>query len=98
MSQPTIVRTNTAELYDAYVMKNYNRPPVTLVRGQGVTVWDDTGREYLDFTSGVAVAAPGHCHPAWGGAGRRQAGELIHVSNLVRHPNQGELARRLGQR
>src|SRR5258708_276176 len=97
MSQPTIVRTNTAELYDAYVMKNYGRPPLTLVRGQGVLVWDDTGREYLDFTSGVAVAALGHCHPVWVEAIRRQAGELIHVSNLFRHPNQGELARRLVQ-
>lgn len=98
MSQPAIVRTNTAELYDAYVMKNYGRPPLTLVRGLGVAVWDDTGREYLDFTSGVAVAALGHCHPVWVEAVRRQAGELIHVSNLFRHPNQGELARRLVQR
>jgi acetylornithine/N-succinyldiaminopimelate aminotransferase len=97
MSLPSIVRTNTAELYDAYVMKNYGRPPLTLVRGQGVSVWDDTGREYLDFTSGVAVAALGHCHPVWVEAVRRQAGELIHVSNLFRHPNQGELARRLVQ-
>jgi acetylornithine/N-succinyldiaminopimelate aminotransferase len=97
MSQPSIVRTNTAELYDAYVMKNYARAPLTLVRGQGVSVWDDTGREYLDFTSGVAVAALGHCHPVWVEAIRRQAGELIHISNLFRHPNQGELARRLVQ-
>ena len=97
MNQPAIVRANTAELYDAYVMKSYGRPPLTLVRGQGVTVWDDTGREYLDFTSGVAVAALGHCHPVWVEAIRRQAGELIHVSNLFRHPNQGELARRLVQ-
>ncbi len=57
MSPPSIVRTNTAELYDAYVMKNYARASLTLVRGQGVSVWDDAGREYLDFTSGVAVAA-----------------------------------------
>lgn len=97
MNQPTIVRSNAAELYDAYVMKNYGRPPLTLVRGQGVTVWDDTGRDYLDFTSGVAVSALGHCHPVWVEAIRRQAGELIHVSNLFRHPNQGELARRLVQ-
>jgi len=97
MSLPSIVRTNTAELYDAYVMKNYGRAPLTLVRGQGVSVWDDTGREYLDFTSGVAVAALGHCHPVWVEAVRRQAGELIHVSNLFRHPNQGELARRIVQ-
>lgn len=97
MSQPSIVRTNTAELYDAYVMRNYARAPLTLVRGQGVSVWDDAGREYLDFTSGVAVAALGHCHPVWVEAIRRQAGELIHVSNLFRHPNQGELARRIVQ-
>jgi acetylornithine/N-succinyldiaminopimelate aminotransferase len=95
MSTPSIVRTNTAELYDAYVMKNYARAPLTLVRGQGVSVWDDTGKEYLDFTSGVAVAALGHCHPVWVEAIRRQAGELIHVSNLFRNPNQGELARRI---
>jgi len=97
MSLPTIVRTNTAELYDAYVMKNYGRASLTIVRGAGVSVWDDTGREYLDFTSGVAVAALGHCHPVWVEAVRRQAGELIHCSNLFRNPNQGELARRLVQ-
>ena len=97
MNPPSIVRTNTAELYDAYVMKSYARSPLTLVRGQGVSVWDDTGREYLDFTSGVAVSALGHCHPAWVAAVRHQAGELIHTSNLFRHPLQGELARRLVQ-
>lgn len=94
---PTIVRTNTAELYDAYVMKNFPRAPLTLVRGQGVRAWDDTGREYLDFSSGIAVNALGHCHPVWVEAIRRQAGELIHVSNLYRNPNYGELARRLVQ-
>jgi acetylornithine/N-succinyldiaminopimelate aminotransferase len=93
----TIVRTNTAELYDAYVMKNYNRAPLTLVRGQGITAWDDTGKSYIDFSSGVAVNALGHCHPVWVEAIRRQAGELVHTSNLYRHPNQGELARRLVQ-
>lgn len=97
MSQPSIVRTNTAELYDAYVMKNYAKAPLTLVRGQGVSVWDDAGREYMDFTSGIAVAALGHCHPVWVEAIRRQAGELIHVGNIFRNPNQGELARRLVQ-
>ncbi|MBI3887078.1 MAG: acetylornithine/succinylornithine family transaminase [Opitutae bacterium] len=95
MNQPGIVRTSTAELYDAYVMKNYNRAAITLVRGQGVLAWDDTGREYLDFTSGIAVSALGHCHPAWVAAIRHQAGELIHTSNVFRNPLQGELARRL---
>ena len=97
MSQPSIVRTNTAELYDAYVMRNFARAPLTIVRGEGVWAWDDTGRKYLDLVSGIAVNALGHCHPAWVEAIRRQAGELVHCSNLYRNPNYGELARRLVQ-
>lgn len=95
MTAPAIVRTSTAELYDAHVMKNYARSPLTLVRGRGTQVWDDAGNSYLDFTSGIAVSALGHCHPHWVASVQRQAGELIHVSNLFRNPNQGELARRL---
>ena len=94
---PSIVRTSTAELYDANVLKNYARPAVTLVRGRGTQVWDDAGNCYLDFTSGIAVSALGHCHPHWVNAIQRQAGELIHVSNLFRNPQQGELARRIVQ-
>lgn len=95
MNSPPIVRTSTAEHYDAHVMKNYARPAITLVRGRGTQVWDDAGTCYLDFTSGIAVSALGHCHPQWVAAVQRQAGELIHVSNLFRNPHQGELARRL---
>ena len=86
---------DTAALYDDYVLKNYGRPPLTLVRGEGAHVWDDTGKRYLDFTTGIAVNALGHCHPRWVAAVRAQAGELIHVSNLFRNPNQAQLARRL---
>ena len=93
--QPTFVRTSTADLYDAHVLKNYARAALTLVRGRGALVWDDQGRQYLDFTSGIAVSALGHCHPHWVAALQRQAGELIHTSNLFRNPNQAELARRL---
>ncbi len=93
-----ITRTHTADLYDAHVMKNYGRAPLTLVRGVGTQVWDDEGKAYWDFTSGIAVSALGHCHPHWVAEIRRQAGELIHTSNLFRNPNQGELARRLVQR
>jgi acetylornithine/N-succinyldiaminopimelate aminotransferase len=98
MTAPSIVRTSTAELYDAHVLKNYARPSVTLVRGRGTQVWDDAGNCYLDFTSGIAVSALGHCHPRWVAAVQRQAAELIHVSNLFRNPQQGELARRIVQR
>ena len=92
---PPISRGSAAELYDAHVLRNYPRAPLTLVRGSGSTVWDDQGSAYLDFSSGIAVSSLGHCHPHWVAAVRRQAGELIHTSNLFRHPNQGELARRL---
>ncbi len=92
---PALIQTSAAEFYDAYVVKSYARASLTLVRGSGVHVWDDQGRRYLDFTSGIAVSSIGHCHPRWVAAVRRQAGELIHASNLFRTPGQGELARRL---
>jgi acetylornithine aminotransferase/acetylornithine/N-succinyldiaminopimelate aminotransferase len=92
---PSIVRSSAAELYDAHVLKNYPRAPLTLVRGRGSKVWDDQGNAYLDFSSGIAVSSLGHCHPHWVAAVQRQAAELNHTSNLFRHPNQGELARRL---
>lgn len=94
---PSIHRTSTADLYDAHVLKNYARAALTLVRGRGSLVWDDQGRQFLDFTSGIAVSALGHCHPHWVAAVQRQAAELIHTSNLFRNPNQAELARRLVQ-
>jgi acetylornithine/N-succinyldiaminopimelate aminotransferase len=93
--EPAIVRGSAAELYDAHVLRNYPRAPVTLVRGRGTKVWDDQGNAYLDFSSGIAVSSLGHCHPHWVAAIQRQAAELNHTSNLFRHPNQGELARRL---
>jgi acetylornithine aminotransferase/acetylornithine/N-succinyldiaminopimelate aminotransferase len=92
---PQLVRSSAAELYDAHVLKNYPRAALTLVRGSGTRVWDDQGRAYLDFSSGIAVSSIGHCHPHWVAAVQRQAAELIHVSNLFRNPNQGELARRI---
>jgi acetylornithine/N-succinyldiaminopimelate aminotransferase len=97
MNEP-FSRSSAADLYDAHVMKNYSRQALTLVRGSGTRVWDDQGNVYLDFTSGIAVNALGHCHPDWVAAVRQQAGELIHVSNLFRHPVQAELARRLVDR
>jgi len=93
--RPSIEQSATAALYEQYVMGNYARPALSLVRGSGVRVWDDTGRAYLDFTSGIAVCALGHCHPLWVEAVQRQAAELVHVSNLFANPNQGELARQL---
>jgi acetylornithine/N-succinyldiaminopimelate aminotransferase len=92
---PAVTAAATEAHYDAYVMKNYARAAITLVRGEGIKVWDDRGKEYLDFNSGIAVNALGHCHPVWVKAVQDQAARLVHVSNLFRNPQQGELARRL---
>lgn len=86
---------STEELYEKYVMKNYPPSPLTLVRGEGVYVWDRDGRRYLDFGSGIAVNALGHAHPAWVAAVKEQLFRLTHVSNLYRTRNQGRLARNL---
>lgn len=64
------------------LMETYPPRPVTFVRGQGSYLWDDTGRRYLDFLSGLAVTSLGHAHPAVADALCEQARTLLHVSNL----------------
>ena len=88
--QPT-----TADLYAQFVMPTYARFPLVLVRGEGVRVWDEDDRAYLDFTSGIAVNSLGHSHPAIREALSAQAGTLVHTSNLYLTRTQAELARRL---
>lgn len=79
----------------ALLLPTYDRYPVLLTRGRGVDVYDDRGRRYLDFLSGIGVNALGYGHPAVRKALRRQADRLIHVSNLFYHDYQAELAKRL---
>jgi predicted acetylornithine/succinylornithine family transaminase len=78
-----------------HVLQTYRRQPVTLVRGQGVRLWDSEGREYLDLLSGIGVAALGHAHAGLARAIADQATTLIHTSNLFYHPLQGQLAEQL---
>ena len=73
--------TDWQELESKYFMNFVKRLPVTLVRGQGARVWDDRGREYLDFVAGWAVMVLGHCHPDIVAAISEQSRTLIHVSN-----------------
>jgi acetylornithine/N-succinyldiaminopimelate aminotransferase len=75
-----------------YYQSTFSRQPVAFVRGEGVHVWDSSGREYLDFVAGIAVNILGHCHPAVVNAVREQVGQLIHVSNLFVNTRQVELA------
>jgi len=69
------------ELEHKYFMPTVERTPITLVRGQGVRVWDEDGREYLDFVGGWAVDSLGHCHPVVAEAVMEQVKTLIHTSN-----------------
>lgn len=69
------------ELEQEYFMRTVERLPLTLVRGEGARVWDEDGREYLDFIAGWAVNSLGHCHPAIVGAVTEQVRTLIQVSN-----------------
>lgn len=73
--------TDWPELEHKYFMRTIKRLPLTLVRGKGARVWDDAGREYLDFVGGWAVNSLGHCHPVLVQALAEQAGALIQASN-----------------
>ena len=78
--------------HDAYLMNTFTRYPIALVRGQGVTVWDEQGKEYLDFVAGAGSSNLGHCHPRVVQAIQQQAAAIIHVYNLYRIPAQEKLA------
>jgi acetylornithine/N-succinyldiaminopimelate aminotransferase len=76
-------------------MPTYNRYPLTLVRGEGLRVFDDRGNAYVDFAGGIACIPIGHSHPDWVRAVQEQAATLTHVSNLYSTEPQEELASRL---
>ena len=69
------------ELEHKYFMNTVERLPITIVRGQGARVWDENGREYLDFVAGWAVNNLGHCPPVVVEAVAKQAHTLIQTSN-----------------
>jgi predicted acetylornithine/succinylornithine family transaminase len=73
--------TDWQELEKEYYMQTFERVPLTIVKGQGARVWDDKGREYLDFVAGWAVNSLGHCHPVVTKALTEQAKTLIQTSN-----------------
>jgi len=76
-------------------MPTYGRWDVAVDRGEGCYLWATDGRKFLDFTSGIAVTALGHCHPRLIEAVTAQAKKLWHVSNLFQIPGQQKLAERL---
>ncbi len=86
---------NWQQLEHKYYMHTFERIPLVLVRGQGAKVWDEQGREYLDFVAGLAVDSLGHCHPAVAETVARQANTLIQTSNLFYTIPQLQLAKLL---
>ena len=87
----TNAQTVTA-LEAQHVLQTYKRQPVVFVRGDGTRLFDDSGRAYLDFISGIGVVVLGHGHPGLAAVIADQAKTLIHTSNLYYHPLQGQLA------
>lgn len=88
----------TLEQFQRYVIANYTRYPVCLVRGEGSSVWDDEGNRYLDFFPGWGCDLLGHCPPRVVKAVQEQVAQLIHVPNTWYTQPQGRLAEALSQR
>ncbi|MFB0520702.1 MAG: acetylornithine transaminase [Desulfatiglandales bacterium] len=83
---------NTIDRADTFMFKTYRRSPITLVRGDGCRVWDENGKEYIDFVGGIAVCNLGHSSPIVSEALCEQSKKLVHVSNLFYTQPQTELA------
>lgn len=84
--------------HQSFLIGNYAPPAIEIVRGQGTKLWDAEGKEYLDFTSGIAVTNLGHSHPLWVRRLQEQTAKLAHCSNLFSIPEQVRLAQRLVQK
>lgn len=82
-------------LDEQYVMNTYARFPVAIDHGKGATVWDTEGKEYIDFTAGIAVSALGYANEGWVNAITQQAGKLGHISNLFYAEPYAKVAQKL---
>jgi acetylornithine/N-succinyldiaminopimelate aminotransferase len=94
MDQASLSETTMA-LADKFLFPTYKRSHVVLVRGEGCRVWDEDGKEYLDFVGGIAVCALGHSSPVVSRALEDQSTKFVHVSNLYYTKPQVELAQLL---
>lgn len=86
------------ERTEQFIFHTYKRNPITIARAKGSWVWDESGKKYLDFFSGLAVSGIGHTLPTIVTAIRRQSGKLIHSSNLYYTEPAALLAEQLCQR
>ncbi len=89
---------DTVRLFERYVVPNYKRYPVSLIRGEGSLVWDSEGNRYLDLFPGWGCNLLGHCPPAIVEAIQDQVARLIHVPNTWHMEAQGRWAEMLSER
>ena len=87
--------TPTREAFDQYMLPNYSPQKVIPVRGEGSRLWDQEGREYIDFAGGIAVNGLGHRHPALMEALKTQSEKIWHLSNVYTNEPALKLARTL---
>ncbi|MDB5967948.1 MAG: aspartate aminotransferase family protein [Hydrocarboniphaga sp.] len=85
----------TRKTFDEVMVPNYAPSDIIPVRGLGSRIWDQQGREYLDFACGIAVTGLGHCHPKLVAALTDQAGKLWHLSNVMTNEPALKLASKL---
>jgi acetylornithine/N-succinyldiaminopimelate aminotransferase len=93
MAAATISSEDNIALFDKYVIPNYGRYPITLVRGEGSHVWDAEGKKYLDLFPGWGCNILGYCPPMVVKAVQEQVAQLIHVPNSWYTEAQGEFAK-----
>jgi acetylornithine/N-succinyldiaminopimelate aminotransferase len=86
------------EQYEKFIIGNYKRTPVVVVRAEGSYFWDLQGKRYLDLFPGWGCSAIGHCHPRVVAAVREQVGRLIHMDNTFYSLEQGRLGQMLSER
>jgi len=85
----------TREMFNDVMVPNYNPAQMIPVKGEGARVWDQQGKEYIDFAGGIAVNCLGHCHPAMVSALQEQSQKLWHLSNVFTNEPAIRLAKKL---
>ena len=85
----------TRDMFNDVMVPNYNPAQMIPVKGEGSRVWDQQGKEYIDFAGGIAVNCLGHCHPAMVNALQEQSQKLWHLSNVFTNEPAIRLAKKL---
>lgn len=86
---------NTKQQENKYLMKTYKRYDVSFKKAKGQFVWDENGKKYLDFFSGISVCSLGHCNPQVNAAIKKQVDNFVHCSNVYYSKPQVEVAKAL---